>query len=191
MEKVTKGKRGKAMTCMEAQNRITSFINDQLDMASAEEFLSHIEDCPSCREELEVYYALLTAMKQLDEDKELSTDYNAQLNKKIAWYEEKFRHIRAAHVRKRFYLLSIAILFVMISSIQLGKDTFTEIDTRPSSFELKYDGVPSFMNPVEQMMEEYDQQARNYVRQIKRARNRMRIRLLEDLKKAHLGYKIK
>ncbi|MBE5963067.1 MAG: zf-HC2 domain-containing protein [Lachnospiraceae bacterium] len=177
------------MTCMETQNKITLFINDQLDMATAEGFLSHIESCPSCREELEVYYALLTAMKQLDEDKELSTDYNAQLNKKIAWYEEKFRHIKVVHVRKRFYLLFLAILFVMISSIQFGKDTFTEINTQPSSFELEYNGVPSFMNPLTQMMEEYDQGAIEYINQVRTTRNRMRRKLLEDLRKTQLGYR--
>ncbi|HPU63531.1 MAG TPA: zf-HC2 domain-containing protein [Mobilitalea sp.] len=71
------------MTCMEAQSLITRFINDELEIVELEEFIKHIESCSECREELEVYYALLTAMKQLDEDKNLSQDFSQELQEKI------------------------------------------------------------------------------------------------------------
>ena len=64
------------MTCTETQSLIKAFINDELNINEQEEFIQHIESCPNCREELEVYYAILTAMKQLDEDKNLSGDYS-------------------------------------------------------------------------------------------------------------------
>jgi len=68
---------------MEAQSLITRFINDELEIVELEEFIKHIESCSECREELEVYYALLTAMKQLDEDKNLSQDFSQELQEKI------------------------------------------------------------------------------------------------------------
>ena len=56
------------MTCLDTQRMIIRFINDDLSLEELELFLDHVNSCSECREELEVYYALITAMKQLDED---------------------------------------------------------------------------------------------------------------------------
>lgn len=103
------------MTCSKAQSRITPFINDQLSLKETEEFIDHIEACPECREELEVYFALLTAMKQLDEDQDLSDDYNVELNAKLEKEQEKIIHAKYTYYRKKgilvFIILFVAFLF--------------------------------------------------------------------------------
>lgn len=72
------------MECKRAQELITAFINNQLENDDErKDFLEHIDDCRECREELEVTYSLLTAMKQLDENADLSDNYITELNHKI------------------------------------------------------------------------------------------------------------
>lgn len=106
------------MTCMEAQSLITGFINDELDIDLLEEFIKHVEACKECREELEVYYALLTAMKQLDEDKNLSDDFSQELKEKIERTQERIIHLRYNYYRKKGVMVTIIILLAIFFSIQ-------------------------------------------------------------------------
>ncbi|CUH93179.1 anti-sigma factor family protein [Herbinix luporum] len=105
------------MTCMKAQSLITGFINDELDIGELERFILHIQSCKECREELEVYYALLTAMKQLDEDKDLSDDYSEELNEKINRAQERIIHLRYNYYRKKSALIIIILLITVVFSM--------------------------------------------------------------------------
>lgn len=126
------------MTCMKAQSLITAFINDELEISEQEEFIEHIRSCDDCSEELEVYYALLTAMKQLDEDKNLSDDFRHELNEKLDRAEEKIIHLRYNYYRKKGALLTIMIFFAVFFSIQ---HYFNEVEIEnpvtESTFRLK------------------------------------------------------
>lgn len=105
------------MTCTEAQSIITAFINDELNISELEEFILHMESCPECREELEVYYALLTAMKQLDEDKNLSDDYSQELKEKIEHTQERIIHLRYNYYRKKGVLFLIILFMAVFFSL--------------------------------------------------------------------------
>lgn len=168
------------MTCMEAQSNITAFINDQLDMATLEEFLDHINHCSDCKEELEVYYALLTAMRLLDEDKELSNDFSEDLEVKLRVSADKIRRKKNARIRKRFYLMVISLGFIMISSIQVG--TAVLIPSKPSkpSFLLNYSGVPKRLDPVDKFIKTYDTQAKIYTSRTREQRARLYRQLEQD-----------
>lgn len=54
------------LTCKEAEKMVMPYINVQLDEKELEAFLKHIENCPSCREELEIYYTVSLGLRQLD-----------------------------------------------------------------------------------------------------------------------------
>lgn len=126
------------MTCLRAQSLITPFINDELNIDELEEFIDHIRTCKECREELEVYYALLTAMKQLDEDKNLSDDFSLELSEKLEKAREKIIHIRYIYYRKKGILIFVMILLAFFFSVRhyFG----TEIEENPvtdSNFRLR------------------------------------------------------
>lgn len=104
------------MTCMEAQSSITAFINDEMDIAELEEFIEHIQDCEECMDELDVYYALLTAMKQLDEDRNLSDDFSQELREKIDRSQERIIHLRYNYYRKKGVLMMILFLLTVFFS---------------------------------------------------------------------------
>lgn len=102
------------MTCAKVQSLITPFINDELNLDELDEFIEHVRSCPECREELEVYYALLTAMKQLDEDRNLSEDYSMELSAKLDREQERIIHIKFTRYRKRGILIFIILLLAFI-----------------------------------------------------------------------------
>lgn len=56
------------MTCREAQRLIMPYINGTITDEELAEFLKHIDSCPECREELEIYYTVDVGIRQLDEE---------------------------------------------------------------------------------------------------------------------------
>lgn len=54
------------LTCKETEKMVMPYINEQLGEEELEAFLKHIDGCPSCREELEIYYTVSLGLKQLD-----------------------------------------------------------------------------------------------------------------------------
>ena len=101
------------MTCEMAQGKITPFINDQLTVQELDEFVRHVKNCRACKDELAVYYALITAMRQLDEDSDLSDNYIAELEEKLFYSESLVKRSRWLH-RSRNYLFSMLWMLLMI-----------------------------------------------------------------------------
>lgn len=105
------------MTCIKAQGLITAYINNELAIDELEEFIEHVQGCEECMEELEVYYALLTAMKQLDEDKNLSDDFSQELNEKIVRTQERIIHLKYNYYRKKGVLVMTILLISIFFSL--------------------------------------------------------------------------
>ncbi len=96
---------------------ITPFINNKLSLEELEGFIEHVNSCKDCKEELEVYYALLTAMKQLDEDKNLSSNFVQELNIKLEKSQERIIHAKYTYYRKITVLIFTMILLAFLFSI--------------------------------------------------------------------------
>ncbi len=148
------------MTCSKAQSLITPFINDQLELKVLEEFIGHVHTCKECREELEVYYALLTAMKQLDEDKNLSVDFSLELTEKLEREQERIVHKKFLYYRKKGIMILIILLLTSFFSLQhylLQRDkvepvTESEFRLRTSFREKYYEGLkPEFSRRLEEL----------------------------------------
>ena len=56
------------MDCYTAEQKITGFIQNELDDAETEAFLNHIRSCESCRSELETNYFIVEGLRMLDTD---------------------------------------------------------------------------------------------------------------------------
>lgn len=55
------------MTCREAQRLVMPYINGSITDSELKEFLAHIDTCPDCREELEIYFTVDVGIRQLDQ----------------------------------------------------------------------------------------------------------------------------
>lgn len=109
------------MNCIDAQQLIMPFISDLLDIKQLDEFIDHMNSCPHCMEELEVYFVLLTSMKQLDEEKDMSSDYHEDLMNRLKESEERIIHHKFVHIRKRIVLSVIISFMAIISSVSIGE----------------------------------------------------------------------
>ncbi len=151
------------MTCMKAQSLITAFINDELDIDELEEFTRHVQSCDECKEELEVYYALLTAMKQLDEDKNLSDDFNQELKEKLERSQERIIHLRYNYYRKKGALFVIIISFTVFFSLyHYLVPREPEIPVMESTFRLRTSFMEErFDTPREELDRYFEEQRGN------------------------------
>lgn len=115
------------MTCKEAQGLIMPYINNELDVGQLEKFLEHIENCSDCKEELEVYFTLLTGMRQLDEDKNLSGDFHIDFEKSLHKSEERISRAKLNYARKR--MIYIIICFVFSIMVNANSNEVIEFET--------------------------------------------------------------
>lgn len=118
------------MECMEAQRKITDFINGKLDRNTTEEFLQHIEKCRECKEELEIYYIFFIGIKQLDEDKMGVLNLHMDFEQHLAIVNEKMRRQRLFLLEKKVTFIIILILVVLWVSVGAIDYLSVEEDTR-------------------------------------------------------------
>ena len=63
--------------CMEIQAQITDYIDGSLPPDELEGFITHLNSCEECREELNIYYTLYLGILQLEhEDEEVKELYD-------------------------------------------------------------------------------------------------------------------
>lgn len=144
------------MTCLEAQGLITPFIRNEIKYNDLEEFLHHMNTCADCREELEVYYTILTAMKQLDEDKNLSENFREELSLKLKETENKIARKRIFRTRKKFMMIFVVIMCSTAINMRYSHEIVLREEAKKSTIEQKvtfyYDG---HQEELEQKMQDY------------------------------------
>ena len=127
-------KKQEPLSCAAAQAKIMDYINDNLTLQETEQFLRHTLHCGECREELDVYYTIMTGMKKLDADENINMDFKAELKRKIRKSEEKILRYKRGRVTRRLLFLALIIGGFCLDAI---------VDTREeperSDFTLKYD----------------------------------------------------
>ena len=50
------------MNCRETQQMIDRYLKNNLEESELQAFLDHVRECPSCYEELEIYYTIEYAL---------------------------------------------------------------------------------------------------------------------------------
>ncbi|MEY8336945.1 zf-HC2 domain-containing protein [Lachnospiraceae bacterium 62-35] len=101
------------MTCQEAERMVIPYIEHNLNDEKLEEFLLHIDACPDCREELEIYFTVFYGLKQLDS--EIGT-YNIKEALKEA-LEASRERVKKVHVLTvlRYVLNTLSVLGTLVA----------------------------------------------------------------------------
>lgn len=147
------------MKCVKTQSMITPFINDKLNIKDMDEFLDHVNSCKDCREELEFYYVLLTAMKQLEEDKNPSDDFDQELSEKLEKAQDKVIHAKYTYYRKKAILILTMILLAILIGLGYANNNLVKEDkVTESDFRIR---IPFH----DQRNEIIDIQLQNYLRE--------------------------
>lgn len=87
------------MNCRRAEELVDSYIAHTIGSRDMEEFLNHIENCSSCYEELETYFIVHEAMKQLkDEETDTILDMKNMLKQDIKNSKNYLQKIRLVKI---------------------------------------------------------------------------------------------
>lgn len=100
------------MNCNEASSRFDAFLTDRLNVRETDAFLKHIENCPDCRDELEVRYMVRYTSNDFDERSQYGGNENYDLRNLLAdKLNERKRFVR----RQR--MISFAVLVFVLAAL--------------------------------------------------------------------------
>ena len=101
------------MTCKEAESLVMPYIKNELTDEELFEFLEHIEHCPECREELEIYFTVDVGIRQLDSE---TGNYNIKGALETA-IEQSRERLEAARLVKivRYAVSTLSVMALIIT----------------------------------------------------------------------------
>lgn len=101
------------MTCKEAERMVTPYINDELYGDELQAFLAHLENCPDCQEELEIYFMVDAGLKQLDRGYG-TFDIIGSLQRRI---EESYYRVRRMWMLRtiRYSVNTLGVMAVLVT----------------------------------------------------------------------------
>lgn len=164
------------MKCIEAQQLVKPYIEGQLSDKQLEHFLDHVEHCPECYEELEIYFSIYETIGSADKDQKEDYDFEGKLirnmknSRRYLQFRKVYRFFRFAVV----ILAELLLVCTIITGIELksnegskgttiyrmiyGKDGEIEIDYLSESEAEEYlkERESEWANPKkqEQMVEQ-------------------------------------
>lgn len=110
------------MDCREVQRLIIPFINNELSIDQAKTLFQHIDHCPDCTEEIELYYIMLVGLKELDEGSEQSLSFHEQFEEHLRQLRLQISKQQLKKTPKIILVLALAaVLLVFITSEQEQK----------------------------------------------------------------------
>ena len=110
------------MDCQEAQALINKYVHNELDLKTLEDFLLHVEQCPDCMEELEVYYIVFQGFRRLDEDDNIAVNYHEEFIHTLNVNEEKIRHSHNLYIIRRIAFLLLLVVVTLGSSFSMNSE---------------------------------------------------------------------
>ena len=100
------------MNCQTAESMVNRYIEHDLSVDELENFLEHVENCPSCYDELETYFIVHAAMQQLDEKQEDSVlDFKELLEEDI---RKSKRYIRKKKFHRAIAAVAVCVLIAAL-----------------------------------------------------------------------------
>ena len=107
------------MKCIEAQQLVKPYIEGQLSDRQLEQFLDHVEKCPDCYEELEIYFSIYETLGVPGQKQEMD-EYNFKSK-----LEQDMKNARRyLHLRKAYRLFRFAVVllaeFLLVCTVLTG-----------------------------------------------------------------------
>ena len=101
------------MDCYTAEQKITGFIQDELDDEETKAFLKHIRGCENCRRELETNFFIVEGLRMLEMDTD-DFDVKGTMDRAI---RGAYQHLRAARAWKivRYSVNTLIFMSVVVT----------------------------------------------------------------------------
>ncbi len=105
------------MECKEFEKRIPDFIGRRLDYVGLKNFMSHMDSCSQCKEELTIQFLMEEGLVRLEEGSAFDLKYELRVRmeeaiKKIGRHD---RYVRVGTVFEYIIMLGIVGVIVMIT----------------------------------------------------------------------------
>jgi hypothetical protein len=105
------------MDCKQAQALVPRYIRQDMEGAELEEFLEHVKHCSDCYEELEIYYTIDAALKELDGDGSNTQTLKTSMEQALHGSERKLRSRRCFLVG--YYALNTVVFWIVAAVLVL------------------------------------------------------------------------
>lgn len=101
------------MDCKEAQKAIPEYLANEMELRTEEQFLDHVENCISCKEELCIQYLVLEETARLENGS--SFDLNKELEHKMSESRKiiKKRRIGTWIIYILEFMAILAVMFIL------------------------------------------------------------------------------
>ncbi len=152
---VSYAKGGRSMNCHEAQAMINKYIHNELDVNTLEDFLLHVEQCPDCMEELEVYYIVFQGFRRLDEDANIAVNYHEEFLNTLQSNEEKIRRFRSFHIFRRVSFVLLLFIVMVVSTLSINLEEVQEKLIYRSEGESEFSLPTYFFDNRKTILDEY------------------------------------
>lgn len=117
------------MKCIEAQQLVKPYIEGQLSDKQLEQFLDHVEHCPECYEELEIYFSIYETLGNTEKNQDEEVyDFEGKLKQDIK-NSRRYLHLSKAYRLFRLAVVMLAELLLVctiITGIELKGDVGSE-----------------------------------------------------------------
>lgn len=160
------------MDCTTCQECTKSFIDGTLPGNLILEYYAHLEKCPKCKEDLIINYAIVNAIRSLNENEELSSDYVKEVDDRLNAARNGILHeAKAKRFRRAFVILEILAVMVFASFFPPIEKTYAFLpeDTEDHVVIEMY-GVPTYLDPVIQGIYKYNDDVLRCIRERDRAK---------------------
>ena len=109
-----------------------------------------LANCPECTEDLHINYAILTALRQLNEGQDLSDNFAKEVDNKLKVARYKIRREARLKVYRRififFEIVGLALAFAIFTPKE--KNYAFLPDDEESKIVITFYGIPGYMDPV-------------------------------------------
>lgn len=155
------------MDCVKCRECTKSYIDGTLPDNLVLEYCAHLETCPKCKEDLIVNYALVNALRSLNENRELSSDYVKEVDDRLAASKNAIFHAASMRkLRRILAFLEMACIMVFASIFPPIEKTYAFLpEDSEEHFVLEVNGVPSFIDPVIQAIYRYNDDVLKCIRE--------------------------
>ena len=110
------------MNCAEAQGMIRPYLEKKMSDQQMQEFLDHIQHCPDCYEELEIYMAIFQTIKKADGHAD-PDDYNFErmMKQDIIRSRSYLRHKRFWRIGRLTVIAVAQVILIAVTAVWIGE----------------------------------------------------------------------
>ena len=146
------------MNCRDCQNLTSVYLSNELPLSAFPEYRAHIESCDKCKEDLYINYAINTALRQLNNDEDLSSDFAKEVENRLKSTSNLILRKKRRRIFSRICIVLelIGFTFLFCYFTPEEKCYAFKPEGEESQIQIAHYGVPSYMDPVLQGIYRYN-----------------------------------